>query len=75
MSSKTAGMNATPNTTTVTSFTLVNPTSALTTLRSTTSGPVDYLDEDIFFQTAAARGVSGVFVWLALIISCHQVRN
>ena len=63
-------MNATPNT----SFTLVSPTSALTTLASTTSGPVDYLDEDIFFQTAAARGVSGVFVWLALIISCHQVR-
>lgn len=32
-------------------------------------------NERIFFQTAAARGISGVFVWLSLIITCHQVRN
>ena len=32
-------------------------------------------DELIFFQTAAARGISGVFVWLSLIITGHQVRN
>lgn len=32
-------------------------------------------NERIFFQTAAARGISGIFVWLSLIITCHQVRN
>jgi hypothetical protein len=30
--------------------------------------------QQIFFQTAAARGISGFFVMLALLISCHQVR-
>ena len=32
-------------------------------------------NERIFFQTAAARGISGIFVWLSLIITGHQVRN
>lgn len=30
-------------------------------------------NERIFFQTAAARGISGIFVWLSLIITCHQI--
>ncbi|XP_031559040.1 transmembrane protein 184B-like [Actinia tenebrosa] len=29
--------------------------------------------QQIFFQTAAARGISGLFVMLALLITCHQI--
>ena len=32
-------------------------------------------NDKIFFETIAARGISGVFVWLALLITGHQVRK
>ena len=52
----------------------VYPTLPTTTLPPTTEitpGLVE--NERIFFQTATARGISGIFVWLSLIITCHQV--
>ena len=51
-----------------------NYTSTLPAPTSTEIAPVS-VDERIFFQTAAARGISGIFVWLSLIITGHQVRN
>lgn len=51
-----------------------NYTSTFPAPASTEITPVP-ADERIFFQTAAARGISGVFVWLSLIITGHQVRN
>ncbi|KAK2571977.1 hypothetical protein P5673_003395 [Acropora cervicornis] len=41
-----------------------------TTITETTPELLE--NERIFFQTAAARGISGVFVWLSLIITGHQ---
>ena len=49
------------------------PTTTLPTPTEITPGFVE--NEQIFFQTATARGVSGIFVWLSLIITCHQVSN
>lgn len=58
-----ANLSALPNLTTTT---LPTPTEI-------TPGLVE--NERIFFQTATARGISGIFVWLSLIITCHQVSN
>lgn len=49
-----------------------NYTSTFPAPASTEITPVP-ADERIFFQTAAARGISGVFVWLSLIITGHQI--
>lgn len=46
-------------------------TTTLPTPTEITPGLVE--NERIFFQTATARGISGIFVWLSLIITCHQV--
>lgn len=62
---------------------LFNTSLLLSSPNTTTTSPTPILneltpvavDEQIFFQTAAARGISGIFVWLSLIITCHQVRN
>ena len=62
---------------------LTNTSLLLSSSNTTTTSPISSLtevtpgavDEQIFFQTAAARGISGIFVWLSLIITCHQVRN
>jgi hypothetical protein len=29
--------------------------------------------EPIFLQTKAAQGIAGAFVWVALVLTCHQV--
>lgn len=46
--------------------------------RSNTSwAPVDPVvrpEEPIFLMTSTAQTISGVFVWTALLITCHQVR-
>lgn len=52
-----------------------SPTNTTTLSTPTEITPEFVENEQIFFQTAAARGVSGIFVWLSLIITCHQVRN
>jgi len=45
-----------------------------TKLVTTTSAiPQEIETQTIFFQTAAARGISGFFVIMALVITCHQV--
>lgn len=48
-----------------------NTTTSVPTITETTPELLE--NERIFFQTAAARGISGVFVWLSLIITGHQV--
>uniref|UniRef100_A0A8C5R2Y3 Transmembrane protein 184A n=1 Tax=Leptobrachium leishanense TaxID=445787 RepID=A0A8C5R2Y3_9ANUR len=30
-------------------------------------------DDHLFLTTAAAKGISGVFVWSALLLTCHQI--
>eukprot|EP00061_Rhincodon_typus_P003571 g20415.t1 len=30
------------------------------------------LEEPIFLMTTAAQGISGFFVWTALLLTCHQ---
>lgn len=30
-------------------------------------------DDQIFLNTATAQALSGIFVWSALILTCHQV--
>lgn len=52
-----------------------SPNTTTTSLTPTEITPGLVEGEQIFFQTATARGVSGIFVWLSLIITCHQVRN
>lgn len=60
---------------------LTNTSLLLSSSNTTTTSPISSLtevtpgavDEQIFFQTAAARGISGIFVWLSLIITCHQI--
>lgn len=37
--------------------------------------PLLALDQPIFLMTPAAQAVSGFFVWTALILTCHQVKN
>ena len=52
------------------------PSSTTTTLPTPTEITPGFVEnERIFFQTATARGISGIFVWLSLIITCHQVSN
>ncbi|XP_048473309.1 transmembrane protein 184B-like [Rhincodon typus] len=31
------------------------------------------LEEPIFLMTTAAQGISGFFVWTALLLTCHQI--
>ncbi|XP_068761433.1 transmembrane protein 184B-like [Montipora capricornis] len=50
-----------------------NHSTSVTSLPTTAISPGFAQDERIFFQTAAARGISGFFVWLSLIITCHQI--
>lgn len=52
----------------------VSTTLASTLVVTTTSTIPHEIDtQTIFFQTAAARGISGFFVIMALLITCHQV--
>ncbi|KAM4632050.1 transmembrane protein 184A [Discoglossus pictus] len=41
------------------------------TLRSAQNSSVDAAQ--IFLTTAAAKGISGVFIWSALLLTCHQI--
>lgn len=57
------------------STTIIAPTSmdSATNFSTTASIPNELQTQIIFFQTAAARGISGFFVIMALLITCHQV--
>ena len=37
------------------------------------TGNGSIIEDQFFLNTVAARGVSGIFVWTALLITCHQV--
>lgn len=37
------------------------------------TGNGSIIQDQFFLSTVIARGVSGVFVWTALLITCHQV--
>lgn len=37
------------------------------------TGNGSIIQDQLFLNTALARGVSGICVWLALLITCHQV--
>lgn len=47
-------------------------TSTIGTSAGLTTSPV-VIEDPIFLQTTTAQAVAGVFVWAALIITCHQV--
>ncbi|KXJ26801.1 transmembrane protein 184B [Exaiptasia diaphana] len=50
------------------------PSAMMASTNSTTSTIPQKLETQyIFFQTAAARGISGFFVMMALVITCHQI--
>ncbi|KAM5153105.1 transmembrane protein 184A [Mantella aurantiaca] len=69
------------------SFSTVNSTSGQTTsdrlvdifsmdsetvqLRTASNNTID--GDQLFLTTAAAQGISGVFVWTALLLTCHQI--
>lgn len=54
-------------------------------LRSTDTGPasslalnpelLSHVGDGIFLQTKTAQGLAGFFVWVALFITCQQVRD
>ncbi|MEE6498181.1 hypothetical protein FKM82_002996 [Ascaphus truei] len=44
---------------------------SMTEFRPSQNSTVDSLQ--IFLTTAAAKGISGVFVWTALLLTCHQI--
>lgn len=46
--------------------------SNMTVLRSS-NGTEVVGDDQLFLNTATAQALSGIFVWSALIITCHQV--
>lgn len=50
-------------------FTMAADTAAELRTASNTSADGDRL----FLTTAAAKGISGVFVWTALLLTCHQI--
>lgn len=37
------------------------------------TGNGSIIEDQFFLNTVVARGVSGIFVWAALLITCHQV--
>lgn len=37
------------------------------------TGNGSIIEDQFFLNTVAARAVSGIFVWTALLITCHQV--
>lgn len=41
------------------------------TIIQTSNGSI--IEDQIFLNTVAAQGLSGIFVWSALLITCHQV--
>lgn len=56
----------------------VNPVSPHPLIHGNDSVPAggssSFLDRaPIFLQTASAQTLAGIFVWTALIITCHQV--
>lgn len=38
-------------------------------------GPLRHVGDGIFLQTKTAQGIAGAFVWMALFLTCQQVRN
>lgn len=38
------------------------------------TGNGSIIEDQFFLNSVVARGVSGIFVWTALLITCHQVR-
>lgn len=47
--------------------------SSLPTVYNKTFSNETVIIPPIFLQTTAAQTISGVFVWTALLITCHQV--
>lgn len=41
------------------------------TIIRTSNGSI--IEDQMFLNTLAAQGLSGIFVWSALLITCHQV--
>lgn len=41
------------------------------TIIRTSNGSI--IEDQMFLNTMAAQGLSGIFVWSALLITCHQV--
>lgn len=37
--------------------------------------PLSHVGDGVFLQTKTAQGLAGVFVWVALFITCQQVNN
>lgn len=36
--------------------------------------PLSHVGDGVFLQTKTAQGLAGIFVWIALFITCQQVR-
>lgn len=37
-------------------------------------GPLRHVGDGIFLQTKTAQGIAGAFVWMALFLTCQQVK-
>ena len=55
------------------SFVQNNGSSGSGTLMKNSSKKTD--DGEVFYETAAAQGISGLFAALAILVSVHQVSN
>lgn len=67
-------------TTTTTVSTQSNAMASVTTELSHTAAlaiadPLSHVGDGIFLQTKTAKGLAGICVWVALFITCQQVRN
>lgn len=65
-------------TTTATASTQSNSMASVTTELSHTAAlaidPLAHVGDGIFLQTKTAQGLAGICVWVALFITCQQVR-
>ena len=58
---------------------VVNTTTQPNIVREHSASPLDplisHVGDGIFLQTKTAQGLAGIFVWIALFLTCQQVSS
>lgn len=49
----------------------ISPISQITAMSAI--DPLSHVGDGVFLQTKTAQGIAGIFVWVALFITCQQV--
>lgn len=52
---------------------LVKVTEAPSAVMTSLGDPLSHVGDGVFLQTKTAQGLAGIFVWIALFITCQQV--